>query len=672
MFLFFALTIIIEYLEPYQDWPVLEYETVYENHTYGVHTFREPTITFLPKENAYLLVNDARYNSMYGPPNKIGIVSRKMYGPNRNRTYTTPIFITGDSVRDEGDSGAAIVVDRKTGNILALWSGDKAYMKAEGVQDSDKSTSDNPMRIYKSYSYDSGDTWTPKEDITSQIYSKLCTSCADYRKNMKGLFITPGNGLQQKNGSIVFGTLTVDASNRNVNYLVYSHDFGKTWGMSAQWPVSLAYESKVFEKVDGTLLEIIPFNQSFKFATTNNYGDTYISAYQKTEFGGIGTNCDFVLYTSVRDGYNKNRVLFSYQKGLTTDRNNLYIGVSYDEGNSVAYSKMLEVGPVSSSSIGFNSEGEILVYYDKAGTRTDNTNGKPVNSYELELAIVSLEWLTDGADKFQKPGTLRWCLANTAENEKKCKNNHYKYNYQVFDCFVEKSNVFPEVIEYHFIDTFRNFEQNLSAEGLVTGNYVNEADKIKVTLVGGRELKRELKFSNIDVAIPQNQLNWVDLQVEKGQITVTNAGNANILLGSDKAVIEQNGVVSEVKVPASSSLVVEGEGVITVNKYPSKLLSNNNLINFTVQSVGRKTTVRLGDVSAKDVKVKNCKVVSVADELRQAAILEYQEMNIQENGLEVSIVMSLVAVCVVVGILLAFGIAFLLRPKDESSNDQTD
>ena len=58
-----------------------------------------------------------------------------------------------------------MIVDKKTGDILCI------YAFGQGLW---QSTASDPIRIGLSRSKDNGKTWTPTEDITSQIYGAEC------------------------------------------------------------------------------------------------------------------------------------------------------------------------------------------------------------------------------------------------------------------------------------------------------------------------------------------------------------------------------------------------------------------------------------------------------------------------------------------------------------------
>ena len=84
---------------------------------------------------------------------------------------------------------------------------------------------DDVLRLYISRSKDKGESWSEMEDITNQIKLPLVSSQAS----------GPGVAIQVKlgkhKGRILIPFNAVGGKERWYNFLVYSDDFGKTWGV---------------------------------------------------------------------------------------------------------------------------------------------------------------------------------------------------------------------------------------------------------------------------------------------------------------------------------------------------------------------------------------------------------------------------------------------------------
>ena len=102
-----------------------------------------------------------------------------------------------------------------------------------------------------------------------------------------------------------------------------------------------------------------------------------------------GCNASIIRYTSIDDGYNKNRLLFSNAK-TTKGRTNLTVRVSYDEGATWTNGKTVYEGPSAYSSLTVLKNGDIGVFFEK-DDYTENV-----------YAHFSLKWLTDNKDKYKK------------------------------------------------------------------------------------------------------------------------------------------------------------------------------------------------------------------------------------------------------------------------------
>jgi sialidase-1 len=103
-----------------------------------------------------------------------------------------------------------------------------------------------------------------------------------------------------------------------------------------------------------------------------------------------GCNGSIIRYTSVKDGYEKNRLLFSNAKNKK-GRQNLTVRVSYDEGQSWTEGKTIYPGSSAYSTMTVLEDGQIGLMFEK-----DFYTENPFVSF-------SLEWLTDGQDSYQEP-----------------------------------------------------------------------------------------------------------------------------------------------------------------------------------------------------------------------------------------------------------------------------
>ena len=103
-----------------------------------------------------------------------------------------------------------------------------------------------------------------------------------------------------------------------------------------------------------------------------------------------GCNGSIIRYTCVKDGYDKNRLLFC-NANHEKDRSKLTVRVSYDEGHSWTRGKCIYPGGSAYSTLTVLENGDLGLVFEK-----DNYTENPFVSF-------SLGWLTDGVDQYSTP-----------------------------------------------------------------------------------------------------------------------------------------------------------------------------------------------------------------------------------------------------------------------------
>lgn len=552
MFFLFSIFFFAEYQEPMIRWPPIRFQTLYQGGNFKAVSFRNPSIQYLIRDNSILLVNDISYSKDNTLPNKVGIVARKGYinynnNGSSNIDWQNPYLIT-DPVSETGDSNPATVVDQKTGTILCVWNGNQNYQS---------STAQDPAHIYFSKSTDNGLTWSPKKDITSSLYSSLCTNCqvADH-KNWKSINISSGTGLQLRDGRIIFPCVVRHkfSYGETRNFMLITDDLGENWFMNNDGPVTNVIQAKAVQLNNYEVLLSIGQNGSQKVAYSRDRAETWYSASPNNNIKNGNSNSDIKRFTSAIDGYNKNRILLTVPNNEGGKMEKLTMMVSYDEGTSWPYKKIIEFVESSYSSIATTPNGDILVYYEKIGS----------TPYDLVVANFSLDWLTDGVDTYKKPQNLRWCLSSeqTSTSGRLCPKGTYYINYSVFDNQIEAFPIYAEDFQVGFIDAFRDFTIDLSRGGMKTAIISNHNDKrIKVDLIGTSKTNRSLAFNgNIDITVSKSNYEYIDFELDdKAKLSVKNSRSA--LLEDEKSLTNQHNektVSISVALAVSSLLFVIG------------------------------------------------------------------------------------------------------------------
>lgn len=262
-------------------------------------------------------------------------------------------------------SDPSMIVDNEMNEIFMFYN----YM------DLDKEL--NVYYLHVTKSSDNGKTWSKPEDITSQIAKP------EWHNDFK--FITSGRGIQTKDGRLLHCMVNLESG----MHVFGSDDHGKTW-FFIDSPLKPADESKIIELADGTLMVNARVNKSgmrYVHLSKDN-GNTWTTEAQPNLIDP-GCNASIIRYTSIEDGYKKNRLLFSNANSLDK-RENMTVKISYDEGKTWSNGKTIYAGSSAYSDLTILKNGEIGLLFEK-----DNHAENPFVSF-------SLEWLTDGKDRLEK------------------------------------------------------------------------------------------------------------------------------------------------------------------------------------------------------------------------------------------------------------------------------
>ncbi len=259
-----------------------------------------------------------------------------------------------------------MIVDEITGEIFLFYN----------FMDLDKEKDVYYLHVVKSKN--NGKTWTNPEDITKQIAKP------EWHNDFK--FITSGRGIQTSTGKLLHCMVNLNSG----MHLFGSDDHGKSWHFIDS-PISPANESKVVELADGNWMVNARANKKgMRYVhVSSDQGKTWVS---KPEPNLIDPGCNgsIIRYTSIKDGYKKNRLLFSNAK-MKKGRKNMTVRVSYDEGKTWTEGKTIYTGGSAYSSLTVLENGDIGLFFEQDGYKKN-----PFVSF-------SLKWLTDGEDKYRKP-----------------------------------------------------------------------------------------------------------------------------------------------------------------------------------------------------------------------------------------------------------------------------
>lgn len=354
---------------------ILAHTLLFQPGDYNSTNYRIPGV-ITAKDGSIVAVTDKRKYNQGDLPEDIDIVCRR--STDGGHTWSEPYNIAQGTGYNHGFGDCVLAWTNDDNGLIA------GFVGGVGLWNS---TPSNPIRSYIARSYDNGQTWTEPEDITDFIFGSNCV--VPEHRTWRASFFGSGNGLITSTGRIMFVAAIRETTAQSLsNYAVYSDDNGITWHVSGRASVS-GDEAKVTELVDGRILMSIRHNGKRWYNISNDGGETWQSSTSTwNDITAPACNGDMIRYTSVNQGFNKNRLLHSVPFG--SSRTDVSVYISYDEGETWPVRKCIVPYSSAYSSLCVLPDGTIGLYVEEE---------YPGNSgYSTVFYNFSLEWLTDGAD----------------------------------------------------------------------------------------------------------------------------------------------------------------------------------------------------------------------------------------------------------------------------------
>lgn len=354
---------------------ILAHTLLFQPGDYNSTNYRIPGV-ITAKDGSVVAVTDKRKYNQGDLPEDIDIVCRR--STDGGHTWSEPYTIAQGTGYNHGFGDCVLAWTNDDNGLIA------GFVGGVGLWNS---TPSNPIRSYIARSYDNGQTWTEPEDITDFIFGSNCV--VPEHRTWRASFFGSGNGLITSTGRIMFVAAIRETTAQSLsNYAVYSDDNGITWHVSGRASVS-GDEAKVTELVDGRILMSIRHNGKRWYNISNDGGETWQSTTSTwNDITAPACNGDMIRYTSVNQGFNKNRLLHSVPFG--SSRTDVSVYISYDEGETWPVRKCIVPYSSAYSSLCVLPDGTIGLYVEEE---------YPGNSgYSTVFYNFSLEWLTDGAD----------------------------------------------------------------------------------------------------------------------------------------------------------------------------------------------------------------------------------------------------------------------------------
>jgi len=274
------------------------------------------------------------------------------------------------------------------------------------------------MRCFYMRSDDDGATWSKPIEITATF--------EPFRKeyDWKVIATGPGHGIQLTHGPHK-GRLIVPvwmslgtgghAHRPSVTATIYSDDHGKTWhrgeiAIPDKPPFRYPSETVAVQLANGNVL-LNARSESDAHRRIQTISHDGATGWTKPEFNEqlLEPICmGSMIRFSRKPDNDKNRILFANphnleradgkaKEGVSRDRKNLSVKLSYDECQTWPVNKPLEAGYSAYSDLAVLADGTILCFYER-GRAGDAAQKKPTSYAYLTLARFNLEWLTDGKD----------------------------------------------------------------------------------------------------------------------------------------------------------------------------------------------------------------------------------------------------------------------------------
>ena len=362
---------------------ILAQTMLYQPGDYSSMNYRIPAV-ITAKDGSIVAVTDKRKFNEGDLPQDIDIVCNR--STDGGHTWSEPTTIALGTGYNHGFGDCALAWSNDDNGLIAVFVGGPGLWN---------STPSNPIRSYKSYSYDNGQTWTEPEDITHFIFGDDCV--IPEHQTWRASFFGSGNGLCTSTGRIMFVAAIREGSAQSLNnYAVYSDDNGITWQVSGRASVA-GDEAKVTELVDGRILMSIRHGGKRWYNISEDGGETWQPTTSTwNDITAPACNGDMIRYTSVNLGHDRNRLLHSVPYG--TQRTHVTVYVSYDEGETWPVSKCIVPYSSAYSSLCILPDGTIGLYVE------EEPNG--TSGYSTVFYNFSLDWLTDGEDHFEPTSVI--------------------------------------------------------------------------------------------------------------------------------------------------------------------------------------------------------------------------------------------------------------------------
>lgn len=356
--------------------------TVWADNEGGKKSFTVPG-TIVTKAGTVLVFTEARANALDFKEHEIWL-KRSTDG---GMTWSDNLVVQSNPGNGRSYGNPTPVQDAKSGAIYVFYRDNAAHVKGN---------EDESGTVKMKKSTDDGLTWSNDTDLAS-LFAGDPYGCTVFHPG-------PGHGLQLENGRLL---MSVWASQPLIKpgytaYVttLYSDDGGSTWkrggnirGRTPNKDGSSLYnlnENRMVQLENGDIYITMRVGTGDRYKSySSDNGNTWSLPVKDSALSPVAmVDQSIVRFTKKQDGI-KNRIIYSRPNSETRDHLTAY--VSYDEGATWTYSKVVDADYSYYSDLSVTADNHILVLYE------DGYRNKARGS-SLSAAKFNIEWLTDGAD----------------------------------------------------------------------------------------------------------------------------------------------------------------------------------------------------------------------------------------------------------------------------------
>ena len=319
-----------------------------------------------------------------------------------------------------GYGDPCIVADRESSRVLV--------MSCAGNVSFHNGTRLNHQNIARFYSEDCGKTWSDPEDIAESIYSQFDNSTYG---PVRSMFVASGRIMQSRITKVgdyyrlYCAVLVKDRSQKHMNYVLFSDDFGGSWKVLGNINEPAVYntadEPKVEELPDGTLLISSRYNGGryynlFSYTDVNSGAGVWDdAAFSGTTNNGVeskdnSTNGEVMLIPVTRVADNKAMHVLLQSVPLGPERKN--VGIYYKEIASFEdYVSPMEVAQnwdgvtqittlnSAYSTMAWQRDNRLGFLYEE---ETHGSSNLAYGGYTIVYECFDIESLTEGKYTYRK------------------------------------------------------------------------------------------------------------------------------------------------------------------------------------------------------------------------------------------------------------------------------